>query len=101
MDLYAEITDRIIEQMEQGVIPWVKPWRASGKAVSRTTGKPYSLLNQMLLARPGEYLTFKEYDVDKYHCNELSKPCKGEIPEKIKHNNRNHAKESVIYKAKS
>ena len=60
MDIYAEITDRIIAQMEQGVIPWQKPWVASGKAISRTTDKPYSLLNQMLLGRPGEYLTFKQ-----------------------------------------
>ena len=60
MDIYKEITDRIIAQMESGVIPWSKPWVASGKAISRSTGKPYSLLNQMLLGRPGEYLTFKQ-----------------------------------------
>ena len=60
MDIYSEITDRIISQMESGVIPWQKPWIASGKAISRSTGKPYSLLNQMLLGRPGEYLTFKQ-----------------------------------------
>ena len=60
MDIYKEITDRIISQMESGVIPWQKPWIASGKAISRSTGKPYSLLNQMLLGRPGEYLTFKQ-----------------------------------------
>ena len=59
MDLYKEITERIMTQMENGVIPWHKPW-ISGKAISRTTGKPYSLLNQMLLGRPGEYLTFKQ-----------------------------------------
>ena len=60
MDIYSEITARIMEQMEQGIIPWQKPWVACGKAISRTTGKPYSLLNQMLLGRPGEYLTFKQ-----------------------------------------
>ena len=60
MDIYSEITDRIICQMEEGIIPWQKPWVASGKAISRSTGKPYSLLNQMLLGRPGEYLTFKQ-----------------------------------------
>ncbi len=59
MDLYQEITNRIIAQMEEGSIPWHKPWR-SEKAISRTTGKSYSLLNQMLLGRPGEYLTFKQ-----------------------------------------
>ena len=60
MDIYSEVTARIMEQMEQGIIPWQKPWVACGKAISRTTGKPYSLLNQMLLGRPGEYLTFKQ-----------------------------------------
>ena len=60
MDIYSEVTARIIAQMENGVIPWQKPWVACGKAISRTTGKPYSLLNQMLLGRPGEYLTFKQ-----------------------------------------
>ena len=59
MDLYQEITNRIIAQMEEGIIPWHKPW-ISGKAISRTTGKPYSLLNQMMLDKPGEYLTFKQ-----------------------------------------
>ena len=60
MDLYKEITDRMIREMEAGIIPWRKPWMAAGKAISHTTGKPYSLLNQMLLGRPGEWLTFKQ-----------------------------------------
>ena len=60
MNIYEEVTQRIISQMEQGVIPWRKPWAATGKAISRATGKPYSLLNQMLLAKPGEYVTFNE-----------------------------------------
>ena len=60
MDIYAEITNRIIDQMEDGIIPWQKPWVASGNCVSYATGKPYSLLNQMLLGRPGEYATYKQ-----------------------------------------
>lgn len=60
MDLYQEITDRIIAQMEGGIIPWEKPWISAGSAVSHAIGKPYSLLNQMLLGRPGEYVTFKQ-----------------------------------------
>ena len=60
MDIYAAVTDRIIAQLEQGQIPWQKPWISSGKAISHATGKPYSLLNQMLLQRPGEYITFKQ-----------------------------------------
>ena len=60
MDIYAEITNRMIAEMEQGIIPWRKPWMAAGAAISHTTGKAYSLLNQMLLGRAGEYLTFKQ-----------------------------------------
>lgn len=60
MDIYTAVTDRIITQMEQGIIPWQKPWISAGTAVSHATGKPYSLLNQMLLQRPGEYITFKQ-----------------------------------------
>ncbi|MBP3428555.1 MAG: DUF1738 domain-containing protein [Clostridia bacterium] len=61
-DVYQEVTDRIFAQLEQGVIPWHKPWIISGKAcaISRSTGKPYSLLNQMILGRPGEYATFSQ-----------------------------------------
>ena len=25
-DIYAAVTDRIVQQLEQGVIPWHKPW---------------------------------------------------------------------------
>lgn len=61
MSVYKIVTDRIIEQMQQGRIPWIKPWSgvASG-AFSGATGKPYSLLNQMLLGQDGEYLTIKQ-----------------------------------------
>lgn len=60
MDIYKEVTDRIVAEMEKGIIPWEKPWIASGNCVAHTTGKPYSILNQMLLGRPGEYITFNQ-----------------------------------------
>lgn len=55
------VTDRIIKKMENGIIPWHQPW-TGGKdvAVSHTTGKAYSFLNQLLLGEPGEYLTFNQ-----------------------------------------
>jgi len=59
--VYQIVTDRIIAQMEQGIIPWNKPWHGSPRgAVSHSTGRPYSLLNQFLLTRPGEYATFNQ-----------------------------------------
>lgn len=59
-DIHQEITNRIIAEIETGTIPWKKPWIARGGAVSYKTGKPYSLLNQMLLGEPGEYVTYKQ-----------------------------------------
>lgn len=61
-NIYEAITNRIIEQLENGKIPWMKPWSgvASG-AYNRVSKKPYSLLNQMLLQHDGEYATYKQW----------------------------------------
>ena len=60
-DIYEAVTERIIQQLQQGVIPWQKPWTGTQHgAISGTTGKPYSLLNQMLLGNPGEYYTYSQ-----------------------------------------
>lgn len=47
--VYEMVTNRIIEQLESGVIPWEKPWTGvrSG-AYNQISKRPYSLLNQML-----------------------------------------------------
>lgn len=60
--VYEMVTERIIEQLEKGVIPWQKPWTGirSG-AYNRVSKKSYSLLNQMLLKHKGEYATFKQW----------------------------------------
>lgn len=61
-DVYEMVTDRIIEQLEQGVISWEKPWGGViDGAYNRISKKPYSLLNQMLLQHSGEYATFKQW----------------------------------------
>ena len=62
MDIYAEVTDRIITALEQGTVPWHKPWvGGSSGCISYSTGKPYSLLNHILLGGvSGEYITFKQ-----------------------------------------
>ena len=63
-NVYQMVTDRIVAQLEQGLIPWHKPWTGvgieDGGAVNYVSRKPYSMLNQMLLGREGEYLTFKQ-----------------------------------------
>ncbi|MBQ3760975.1 MAG: ArdC family protein [Clostridia bacterium] len=60
-DVYQLVTDRIPDQLSKGTVPWHCPWACSGAgAISYSTGKPYSLLNQLLLGRPGEYITFNQ-----------------------------------------
>jgi len=58
--IYEQITNAIINQLEQGIVPWSKPWVCNGQILSYATGKQYSLLNRMLLAEPGEYASFLE-----------------------------------------
>lgn len=60
-NIYQIVTDRICEQLNKGIIPWNRPWTGvADGAISYTTRKPYSLLNQMLLGEDGEYITFNE-----------------------------------------
>ena len=62
LDIYAAITDRIIDELEKGTIPWHKLWIGGNcGCISYATGKPYSLLNHLLLGGvSGEYVTFRQ-----------------------------------------
>lgn len=61
-NVYEMVTERIIAELEKGVIPWEKPWTGvrSG-AYNRISKKPYSIINQMILKHTGEYATFKQW----------------------------------------
>ncbi len=61
-DVYQLVTDRILDMLSQNLVPWHCPWKSAGAScVSYSTGKPYSLLNQLLLGGiPGEYITFNQ-----------------------------------------
>lgn len=62
LDIYAMITDRIIAALEQGTVPWHKPWTGGEmRCISYSTGKPYSFLNCILLGCvSGEYITYNQ-----------------------------------------
>lgn len=60
-NIYTMVTNNILEQLNKGIVPWHRPWDLVSGAISHTTGKPYSLLNQFLLCgKSGEYVTFKQ-----------------------------------------
>lgn len=69
-DLYAEVSERIIAELEAGAAPWVKPWSATSGAntpCNAATNRPYSGCNVVLLwmaqaacYRTPRFLTFKQ-----------------------------------------
>ena len=49
--VYEIITERIIQQLENGVVPWRKPWRTQGNIPTNlVTKKPYRGINVILLS---------------------------------------------------
>jgi antirestriction protein ArdC len=53
MDVYSVITERIIENLEQGTVPWHKPWRSIGAPRNLISKKSYRGINVWLLAAQG------------------------------------------------
>ena len=49
-DIYQAITDRFVEQLKRGTVPWQKPWFGVQNIVSR---KPYRGINALLLGSNG------------------------------------------------
>ena len=73
--VYEIVTNKIIEKLEQGTVPWQKPWVNGNAAVNWKTQKPYRGINTMLLD-PGEYITFKQIQEAK---GKVKKGAKSEI----------------------
>ena len=51
-NIYQEVTDRIIAELETGTRPWVKPWSADSASITRplrSTGEAYRGINTLLL----------------------------------------------------
>lgn len=61
IDVYEMVTNRIISELEKGVIPWEIPWHGVKGTYNRISKKPYSIMNQMLLKHNGEYATFNQW----------------------------------------
>ncbi len=63
IDVYQLVTDMIIEKLEQGIIPWRKPWNDYGPATNYLSKKPYQGINQLILNGlhiKHFYLTFRQ-----------------------------------------
>lgn len=49
VDVYEIITNRIIELLEQGTVPWKKPWTEAGVPMNAISKRPYRGINFWLL----------------------------------------------------
>lgn len=94
-DVYARITNRIIDDLERGVRPWLKPWGAANTAGRitlplRHNGQPYSGINVVLLWSEAVargfmspfWMTFRQALALGGHV------CKGEIGSMVVYANR-------------
>ena len=60
MNSYEAIQQSILNEMANGIVPWHKPYTGPEGALNYVSRRPYSLLNQMLLPKKGEFLTPKQ-----------------------------------------
>lgn len=61
VDVYKMVTDRIVEELEKGTVPWQRGWSgAADGAYNYVSKRPYSLINQLMLKHQDAYLTFKQ-----------------------------------------
>jgi len=53
-NVYDSVTNRIIEQLEKGVTPWIKPWvGGSNEDKNAISKKPYQGINRLILGMSG------------------------------------------------
>ena len=71
---YEEITNKIIEQLKNGCVPWEQPWFGVRGARSYKTNKAYSFLNQMILGGEcGHFITWHQINLLGGHLRKGSK----------------------------
>jgi antirestriction protein ArdC len=63
-DVFAIVTNRIIDQLKQNIVPWQKPWTEAGYPINLTTKILYRGMNVWMLASLGYaqnyFLTWKQ-----------------------------------------
>ncbi|TIS88474.1 zincin-like metallopeptidase domain-containing protein [Mesorhizobium sp.] len=62
-DTYQRITDTIVEQLEAGTKPWIRPWRGNARrslTPRRATGEAYRGINVLMLWVAGQMFGYEE-----------------------------------------
>ena len=54
VDIYTEVTNRVIERLEQGFAPWIKPWHTENTLDKNiASGNEYNGINRIILGMSG------------------------------------------------
>jgi antirestriction protein ArdC len=62
-DIYQEVTDRIVEALESGVAPWVRPWQVGADFPRNgATKRPYHGINVLLLWMTAQARGYRSQD---------------------------------------
>ena len=77
-DIYQEVTDTIIQELENGVASWAKPWNGSNAFVqtSFASGKAYKGINRLIL---GMSATENGYTSNKWVTYNQAKKLGGQV----------------------
>ena len=63
-DIYSIVTNLITQQLEQGTVPWKRPWHNPGVPRNLVTQRPYRGINHLLLKTANyfenEFVTFRQ-----------------------------------------
>jgi antirestriction protein ArdC len=82
-DLYQVVTDKVIELLEAGTVPWQRPWNQYGLARNYSTGHVYTGINAFLLN------FFPSFDVPFYLTYKQAQALGGQV--------RKGAKAETVY----
>ena len=82
-DLYQVVTDKVIELLEAGTVPWQRPWNQYGLARNYATGHVYTGINAFLLN------FFPSFDVPFYLTYKQAQALGGQV--------RKGAKAETVY----
>ncbi len=80
VDVYSVITNKIIEQLNKGTVPWRKPWASAGPPINVISKRPYHGINVLLLAMEDyEHNLFLTFDQVNSLGGKVKKGEKGHI----------------------
>jgi antirestriction protein ArdC len=69
IDVYQEVTDRMIRALDQGTVPWRRPWSATaGRPRSISTGRAYQGINTWLLGMTSAERGYRNHPGAALHC---------------------------------